>query len=754
VAFSPDCKCLAVGGEWGATLVERSSGRELRRLNYADLGPGFLGDRSYTDNASDLCFSPDGQRLLTATRPPALWDVATGQPRLRLTGHSGTVVRVVYRPDGRAVATASADNTVRLWDADSGMEQAVLRGHPGRVGSVAFHPDGWCLASGGVQYGEVKLWDLTRPLEQRHLAEVHSGALGFSGDGRRLISVDALGWLRQRDVETGQVLQFAAVDLTHRWLTPAHVAAVAADGRRAAAVSEDLHSVKVYDTVTARELAVLPSPDAGAIHIALSPDGRRAAASAIAGDDAHRVRAVLVWDVDTGKTLFECKPRRGPLTGLHGAVTLSPDGQRVAFDDYRPHDPEARDLPGGGPAEARIKVCDVGSGQELLELPAGEKTILDLDFSADGALLAAGTWDGKVLIWDRAGRRLHEHPLAGPCWQLAFSPDGRRLAGVDRELVRVWDVASGHDVLLLRGQPPRSGDGGHNPLLAWSPDGRRLAAMNYDGSVSVWDAAERDRDEDRRALYAAAGQRAPRWHLRQAELAAASHDVKGTLFHLHRIPEKATLDVHERCRRGRLHMLAADLDAAAADFAAGLAAPIMEMQVAGLEYARLLLLRGDRAGHARLCARLQAALTPQDHASLPFYAGYARALASGGDHPAEPLRLVKYGLALAQNSQHILLAQGLGHHRAGAGAEAVAWLTKAEAAASPTAWMCWPALALAHHGRGDRAEAQRWLGKAEKWLAQAPGKADGTNGLLLGAAWLDFQILYREAQTLLGAKQP
>src|SRR5207302_7786611 len=57
----------------------------------------------------------------------------------------------------------------------------------------------------------------------------------------------------------------------------------------------------------------------------------------------------------------------------------------------------------------------------------------------------------------------------------------------------LWDVATGQDVLLLRGQPPRSGDGGHNPVLAWSPDGQRLAAMNWNGSVSVWDRSEERR---------------------------------------------------------------------------------------------------------------------------------------------------------------------------------------------------------------------------------------------------------------------
>ena len=114
-----------------------------------------------------------------------------------------------------------------------------------------------------------------------------------------------------------------------------------------------------------------------------------------------------------------------------------------------------------------------------------------LAFSADGKLLAAGDSAGRVLVWNADGARLHEHPCEGPCDQLAFSPDGRRLAGVDREQVIVWDVPTGQEVLLLRGAGPRPGDGGFNPTLTWAADGRQLAATNWDGSVSIWDAAER-----------------------------------------------------------------------------------------------------------------------------------------------------------------------------------------------------------------------------------------------------------------------
>ena len=70
-----------------------------------------------------VAFSPDGQRLATASRDNTvrLWDADTGQPvGDPLTGHSDWVCSVAFSPDGHRLASASADNTVRLWDADTG----------------------------------------------------------------------------------------------------------------------------------------------------------------------------------------------------------------------------------------------------------------------------------------------------------------------------------------------------------------------------------------------------------------------------------------------------------------------------------------------------------------------------------------------------------------------------------------------------------------------------------------------------------
>ena len=259
--------------------------------------------------------------------------------------------------------------------------------------------------------------------------------------------LDILGRLHVRDPLSGTCTPGGLVGLTQRWLTPATVAAFAGDGRTLATIDTDRQTVKVWESASGREVAVLRGLSVPGVSVAISADGGRVAAVGLGHPHNVPPREVRVWDTSTGQTLATFKPNSGPVSRLYGAVALSPDGRRVAFDDYAPQPPGVQTK-----EQARVQICDVDSGSAFSTLRTGQGRLTCLTFHADGGLLAAGGMEGGAHVWNvRTGESLHAEELEGPSFRLAFSPDGRRLAGLDREQVKVWDVGSGKGLLTLRG---------------------------------------------------------------------------------------------------------------------------------------------------------------------------------------------------------------------------------------------------------------------------------------------------------------
>jgi WD40 repeat protein len=410
----------------------------------------------HQDTVQSVSFSPDGKMLATASHDNTVklwrWD---GSLFKTLKGHTKAVMSVSFSPDSKMIASGSRDGTVRLWDSNGNLIRPI-KAHD-RVMSVSFSPDGRQIATAGVDKtsNTVKLWRLDGKLLDtltEHQKLVRQVIFNPKGDQIITASDDQTVKLWSRDGKTrpknlnqdsknpnqdsGTVV---SVDFT-------------SDGQFFVTGSTD-GTVQLWSR-EGKLKRTLQHPGTGDVwSVSISGDGQIIASGSVDG-------TIRLWTQD-GSLLDTWVGHKGQIT----SVTFSPDGEILATAGN----------------DGIVKLWQIKRNW-LTDLVGHEKNVLDAKFSPDDKMIASASSDGTVRIWSREGKLLFA-PLTNHKKKVntvSFSPKGNIIAsGGDDGTIKLWDINGKFQRML----------GTHESRVisvSFSNDGKMLASASADETAKLW----------------------------------------------------------------------------------------------------------------------------------------------------------------------------------------------------------------------------------------------------------------------------
>ena len=463
LAFSPDGKTLAHAGGNDYTV-------QLRDSHTGELKNTFSGDPEYIKMAK---ISTDGT--------PKKVDYATKR-----------VYTIAFSPDGGTLAVAS-DGEIRLWDVETGIHKTTLRGL-GLFYDLVFSPDGRTLAATNDPPGSeigIFLWDIdptdVRKSELRCVLTDHKlgvNSIVFSPNGQLLASGHKFNNIRLWDIETGKL---ELIFKGHKYPLWTQSVAFAPNGEVLASLSISIQSsdskaeILLWDAATGEYITTLIGHDKAIdnripLHsssIAFSPNGEILVSGSLDG-------TVRLWDPNTATNDSFFHRLQRTVFGYHKgtirahtshvlSVDLSPDGRILA----------------SGSSNTAIRLWDSRTRKLRTALNAHEAAIKCVRFSPDGMTLASADENGTIHLWDPITanckatliRDPHVYSLIN---SLVFSPGGGTLASGGNG-IHLWDL---NTLQLTR---TFSGHKSNVHSVAFSPDGQTLVSGSGDGTILIWE---------------------------------------------------------------------------------------------------------------------------------------------------------------------------------------------------------------------------------------------------------------------------
>jgi WD40 repeat protein len=462
IAFSFDGEKIAIDNSiQGTEIYDVSSGLPIRSFHLRGLFE--------VDSVKGLAFTPDDKFLITGGYSLRIWDAATGRLLNQLNGHNGAVVSLAVSRDGKLLATAGEDQTIRFWSLPTAKEIKQIT-VTGPFKQLMFNRSGETLSGINTQQEAVS-WNVATGKSTGKF-KLSSFLAQFSGDGETINVLEENGTQSQYQVVTGKkitppagavqaksyVERATTNSIYHLSFIPHHGGLLLYGSKSMRIPFAAQEPVFVFDSeVSYVEEAVY------------SPNGKFLLIWGLAG-------GLKLVESQTGKILknFPAGYQKTSDLLYRGEVkrmAVSDDGE-VFYDDSLPE-----------------TIKNLGTSQKME----------NYSLSADGKTMLVVT-KARAIVFDTAsGREKSSIPL--PTYnRAALSPNGKLVAANDgglsgtQDRTTIWDVETNVRVRdLMQAKVSVSDSANSNAALTFSPDGKILACANLDGFIEFWNAETGER---------------------------------------------------------------------------------------------------------------------------------------------------------------------------------------------------------------------------------------------------------------------
>lgn len=369
-----------------------------------------------------------------------------------LGNHQNIVISTAFSSDGKKIASASYDKTIKIWEVNSSINLKTLKGHTAEIQSIKFHPKNEVLVSGGWD-GTIKIWDISTGKE---LKSIETGSeicsISFLPSGSKFYTGHKDGRIKAWSMNT-----FDELDVFNH--SSGYIAvlglACTSDGNKLLSVGNDGKIIS-WDLHSKKKIFENFIHSSGIFSVAISSNCK---VIATGGED----NLIKLLDLDTGKELRVLKSH---LKQVY-SVSFSPDGQYLASGSW----------------DKSIKLWKVSSGELLATNNNHESQVNSVCFSLDGKTIVSGASQGNICLWNPFKANIFDFSgHLNEVTDIAINKIGDLIASVCLDkTIKIWDARSGQIIRTLKGhdEPVR--------VLVFSHDGEKLASGGEDRTVLIWD---------------------------------------------------------------------------------------------------------------------------------------------------------------------------------------------------------------------------------------------------------------------------